>query len=195
VGKVQALALALVISAAGFGAWLHEHDKRVRWQGKAEAQTQQLKKDQSDLDAFRKTVASLDQAYAKARKRHEVQIDQLKQTKRTYTQTIDSLINELARETPDSIKPKLVALGEMCSAQADTIFKSLTDCEALRVQAEEQVSRRDTIIFKIQGQRDSYKRLYEESRDFGPPSFWNTVGKTETAMLLIAIVTKLTGVW
>lgn len=186
--------LVLVVGASGF-AWLREHDSNVRWEALAKARADSLAVEQKRTDAMKKAVISLDSAFAKANKKHLDYIAATEDSVETLSHRIDVLADAISKDLPDSAQGNLIALKQACTKQKDLLTGALTDCEFLKAQSIEQNARRDTIIGRLQSSADRYKELYTESIKAHRTDSWSTVGKIETAGGILAIITKLFGLW
>lgn len=193
--RIQELAIIGVVVALSCGAWLHEHDKRVRWEGEAKARSAELTKRVKELEGFRKAVEVLDSGYAASNRKYE-------RRKGIDTKTIDSLqliidttSHEIVMLAPGSLKPKIERLANACQRQREVLTGLLTTCDSLKKEIGNISTKKDKIIQQAYSQRDEYKQLFNQSQSHRPSEFWSAAGKLETGVGLLAVVTKFLGLW
>jgi hypothetical protein len=185
-------ALAILCLSGFF--WMKEHDQRVAWKALADARADSIAARDAKTEELWKGIKSMTSAYAQVLNRHKKAMVEMRDSVKTLDSEIDRLAADLTKQLPEAGKAKLDTLVSNCAKQHNLIFSNLTTCEALRVDAENISARKDTVIFGLAKSRDDYKRLWEES-DEPSPSTWATVGKIETAGAILALVTKMLGLW
>jgi hypothetical protein len=184
--------LAILLLSGFF--WLKEHDQKVAWKALANARADSIEAQDARTQDLWKVIKSMDSTYSLVLIRHKKSMIQMRDSVKTLDSEIDQLARELNKELPESGRAKLDKLVSNCAKQVNLVSSSLTACESLRIESEKNSARKDTVMLALTKSRDGYKQLWEES-DEPSPSPWATVGKVETAAGILALVTKLFGLW
>lgn len=194
VTKLKYLLPALVVLILSGFFWLKEHDQRVAWKALADARADSIEARDVKTQELWNGIKSMTSAYAQALSRHKKDLIEMKDSIKTLDSEIDRLAFDLDKQLPEAGKAKLDTLVANCARQQMLVLTRLTACEALRAESDSISAAKSVVILRVTKSRDEYKKLWEEA-DEPSPSVWATVGKIETAGGILALVTKMLGLW
>lgn len=196
-GRLQTLAIVAGISlCAGLGfGWLREHDRRIKAHVIMEQQEQDAKQKDEQIEGFRESLIQLNESYVQQKIHHSMQRRIMEDSTNRLKVEIGWLATQIQAQLPDSAKHLATDVAEACGHQVELVKRHLASCDAIVAKADTIMADKDSMIALITGARDDYRDLYKTALDVQPSEAWATVGKVETGVGVVALVTRFLGLW
>jgi len=198
VAKLQVLAIltavALVIGTCT--GWLHEHDRRVKMNVVLEQKEQDAKKKDEQIKAFHQSLELMNKEYTKQRAAYAIRGRILEDSTKKLKTEIDWLAAKIEASLPETQKHLATDIATACNDQTELVKKHLSACDSLLIRSDSISAAKDTLLLFYKDDRDQYKTMYELTKDYSPSGgAWAAVGKVETGLGLLAVITRLLGLW
>ena len=194
--RLQVLGIALGIMLVGGFLWLREHDKRVRFEALSAQQRKTLEFNDKQISGLRESLVQINEKYMERVRQYKSQQKVVDDSTKKLMSKIEELVDQMQQVLPDSSKHLAQDIADVCKAQVGLVSGQLSRCDSLRAEADTLISRRDTVIWRLQDSRDGYKKLYEgEKSQHSRGGAWAVVGKVSALTAVIGAITHFVGWW
>ncbi len=157
---------------------------------------QDAKKKDEQIKAFHVSLELMNKEYAKQRAAYIVRRKIMDDSTAKLKTEIGWLTSKIEAALPEPLKHLATDISTACNDQTELVKRHLSSCDSLLIRSDSISAAKDTLMLFYKDDRDQYKTMYELTKGFNPSGgAWAAIGKLETGLGLLAVITRLLGLW